>query len=104
MRCKNNKLNVYRKGNIIPWNLFLSLTSAALHFWAITGPQDYLDKAPPYMPAYKMQFKDISKAYLGSKENMLKHAEVSLKSLFLPKSCKIQEQSTGQRYKSMGRD
>jgi hypothetical protein len=77
-----------RKINLIPWNLFLSLTSAALHFWAITGPQDYLDKAPPYMPAYKMQFKDISKAYLGSKENMLKHAEVSLKSLFLPNHVK----------------
>jgi hypothetical protein len=51
-------LNVYRKGNIIPWNLFLSLTLAASHFWATIGPQDYLDKAPPYMSAYKMQFKD----------------------------------------------
>jgi hypothetical protein len=59
-----------RKINLIPWNLFLSLTSAALHFWAITGPQDYLDKAPPYMPAYKTEFKDNIEGILGSKERV----------------------------------
>ena len=43
------------KENLIPQNLFLSLTFAVLHFWATIGPQDYLDKAPPYTPAHCMK-------------------------------------------------
>lgn len=53
--------------NLIPWNLFLSLIFAALHFWATTDPRDCLDKAPPYTPAYCIKHNStiIYKAYLG---------------------------------------
>lgn len=41
----------------IPWNPFLFPIFGVLRFWPTTGPQDYPDKAQPYMPAYHMKVK-----------------------------------------------